>query len=176
MSLGIRRRLILVLLLPLIAGCGRQAAPTPALVVVLLPTATALPTAVTLEEQATAVVAAEAEAVRQQDIDALAALWLADGSVVDANHTPDNTEDDRIWHGWTEVKQRYIADVFPYVSEPVAVPRPHVVVPKVTISGDQAEVLIPGPDGQTTQDRWLLRRQGDTWAIAGLTFNLAPLQ
>ena len=82
----------------------------------------------------------------------------------------------RIWHGWTEVKQRYIADVFPYVSEPVAVPRPHVVVPKVTISGDQAEVLIPGADGQTTQDRWLLRRQGDTWAIAGLTFNLAPLQ
>ncbi|MGQ9552925.1 MAG: hypothetical protein ACUVWR_02310 [Anaerolineae bacterium] len=174
MSFALRFCLVLVLLVA--ASCGRQAAPTPALIVVLLPTATAPPAAATFEDQAATVVATEAEAVRQQDIDALAALWLPDGSVVDANHTADNTGDDHIWHGWAEIRQRYITDVFPYVSEPVAVPRPHVLVPKVTISGNQAEVLVPGPDGQTTQDRWLLRRQSGTWVIAGLTFNLAPLK
>ena len=176
MTVGRRLCLVLALLSLAAVGCGRQAAPAPGLIEMLAPTATAQPAATTPEDLAGRVVASEAEAVRQQDVDALAALWLEEGTVVDANHTAGNAADDRLWSGWAEVRQRYVADVFPYASEPVAVPRPRQADPIVTITGEQAEVLVPGPDGRTTQDRWLLRRQDGRWAIAGLTFNLAPLQ
>ena len=166
---------VLLLLAALaLAACGRARPPDSQLDVILAPTATPLPPPAGAEDEAYAVVAAEAEAVRQQDIDALASLWLPDGRLIDGNHTPEDVADDRTWSGWEQIAQRYSADVFPYVAEPVAVPRPRSAEPLVNVSGDQAEVLVPGPDGRTTQDRWLLRRAGGAWRIESLTFNLLP--
>jgi len=164
-----------VLLLWLLAGCGSPQPPSPELALVLPATATPVTAPATPEEQAYAAVAAELEAVKQQDIDALAALWLPDCSVTDANHTPRDATDDRQWRGWGEVSRRYVGEVFPFLAEPVAVPRPHLEEPRVTVSGDQAEVIIPGPDGRTAQDRWTLIRVEGGWRIRSLTFNLLPL-
>lgn len=171
-----RRSLLAAALLALLPACGRAAAPTPGLVPVLQPTATPGPAPATPEEAAAAVVAAESEAVRQQDVDALAALWLADGTVVDANHTAGDRSDDREWSGWEAVRGRYVSDVFPYVTEPTLTTRPHTILPQVTVTGDQAEVVVFGPDGRTPQDRWLLRRADGAWRIVSLAFNLLPAQ
>jgi len=159
----------------LVAGCARPAPPTPGLVSVLLATATAMPAALGSDAAARAAVAAETEAVRQQDIDVLAAIWLPDGSATDAAHSPDNASDDRAWQGWEAVRARYVTDVFPYVAEPVLSPRARVIEPVVTVTGDEAVVLVPGPDGKTTQDRWVLRKVDGNWRIASLTFNLTPI-
>jgi ketosteroid isomerase-like protein len=142
--------------------------------VVTHPTATPRPAPATPEEAVLAVVADEAEAVRRQDLDALAQLWLDDAVVTDARHTPDDPADDVVWRGWEQVRDRYHSDVFPYAEEPALVPRPRISVASAAIDGETAEVLVPGPDGRTTQDRWELRRRGDGWAIVALTFNLAP--
>jgi hypothetical protein len=171
-----RRGLLAALLLALLVACGRVAAPTPGLVTVLQPTATARPPATTAEDAVVAVVDAEGEAVRQQDVDALAALWSPDGTVRDAAHTPDDRSDDREWAGWEAVRGRYLTDVFAYVTEPTLTTRPHTILPQVTVNGDGAEVVVFGPDGRTPQDRWQLRRAGGTWVIASLTFNLLPAQ
>ena len=151
-----------------LAACGIRPAPTPGLVIVPLPTAS------TPKDEALAVVAAEAEAVRQQDIDTLAALWLPDGIAVDANHTPTDDSDDRVWQGWEEIRERYVQEVFPHVAAPATVPRPQVSLPEASVTDGRAEIVIAGPDGRTPQDRWLLRRQEGSWRIERLTFNLTP--
>ena len=165
---------LLAAVLSLLVGCGRPAPPTPGLVRVLLPTATAAPVPTSPEAAALLTVSAEAESVRQQDVDALAALWLPNGSATDASHTPGDDGDDVSWQGWEAVRGRYVNDVFPYVSEPTVAFRPRVIVPVVSVTGDEAEVLVPGSDGRTPQDRWLLRRVDGAWRIVSLTFNLAP--
>lgn len=170
---GLATALLLALLL---SACGREPAPTPGLKLALQPTATPGPTPATAEDEVLAVVAAESEAVKQQDIDALALLWDSAGRVVDANHTASDTADDKEWLGWVAVQQRYLADVFPYVSEPVVSPRARVIQPLATVSGDEAEVIVYGPDGRTPQDRWDLLRTAEGWRIVSLTFNLLPLQ
>ncbi len=171
-------RLIPALMALFLAASGCQAAPppTPGLISVPLPTASPLPADGSDRGAALSLVAAEAEAVRQQDIDALAGLWLPEGVIVDANHTPDDPLDDRSWEGWPAIQERYVSEVFPFVADPVTVPRPRVDVPSVEVYGDQAEVAVPGPDGRTTQDEWLLRRQEGHWRLARLAFNLAPGQ
>ncbi|MHB0878364.1 MAG: nuclear transport factor 2 family protein [Anaerolineae bacterium] len=172
-----RRHLLAAALLPLLlAACGRVPAPTPGVVVVLQPTATPRPPAATAEDEVLAIVTAEGEAVRQQDVDALAGVWAADGRGADAPPTADDESDDREWAGWQAVQQRYLSDVFPNVSEPVLETRPHVILPQVTVEGDEAVVVVFGPDGRTPQDRWQLRRDRGAWRLAALTFNLLPAQ
>lgn len=157
-------------ILLLAAGCGAPPPPTPGLVRVLPPTATAPASGA----EVLAVVAAEAEAVRQQDIDALAALWLPDGQIVDAAHTPDDAGDNRRWEGWPAIQDRYVREVFPYYAEPDLSPRPRQSQPSLSLQGDEAEVVVPGVDGRTTQDRWRLRLVDGQWRIAQLEYNLAP--
>ena len=118
---------------------------------------------------------AEGEAVRQQEIDVLAALWLPDSVLVDAGHTPNDAADDRRWEGWEAIRDRYVHEVFPSYREPEAGPRPRQSLPVATVLGDEAEVLVAGSDGRTTQDRWKLRLVDGVWRIAGLEYNLAPI-
>jgi len=159
----------------LLAACCRPQPPTPGLFLVQVPTSTPAPTPRSEEERVLAVIANEAEAVRQQDIDALRTLWVENSSVVDANHTPENSDDDRRWDGWPAVRERYISEVFPFVSSPVTMPRPVRIVPTVSMQGDKATVVVPASDGQTPKDRWELERHSDgQWRITSLTFNLVP--
>ncbi len=180
MKQQIRRLPVVVALLAVasltLASCAPAPVPTPGLVLVTMPPATPAPTPATDAEKVLLVIASEAEAVRQQDIDALEALWLADGKVVDARNTPDDPTDDRVWQGWPEIRERYVKDVFPYVAAPADVPRPRTSTPLVRVDAGKAEVTVPGADGHTPQDRWLLQRDGSTWKIASLTFNLTPRQ
>lgn len=156
------------------AGCT-PVAPEPGLVRIMPATATPRPADVGLEAAAESTVLAEGEAVRQQDIDFLADLWLPDGVLIDANHTADDTVDDRRWEGWEAIRDRYVHEVFPYYQEPDEGPRPRQSLPVATIDGDTAEVTVAASDGRTVQDRWELRQVDGRWRIAGLTYNLAPV-
>ncbi|NPV06555.1 MAG: hypothetical protein HPY83_01155 [Anaerolineae bacterium] len=163
-----------VCLFLLAAGCTAPLPPTPGLVRVLPPTATPLPPPLGAADEAWAVVAAEAEAVRQQDIDALAQLWLPDGQVVDVAHTPDTDTDDRRWQGWPAIRERYTHEVFSYPAEADLGPRPRSPRPTITVQDGRAEVMVPGPDGRTPRDRWQLQLVDSSWRIARLEYNLDP--
>lgn len=170
-----RRRLLALGGLALLTACGRPAPPTPGLRSVMPATATAAPPPATPEEAVTQVVAAEAEAVRQQDIDALERLWLPGGTFTDAHHTATEPHDDAHWVGWPEVRQRYVDHVLAHYAEPELAPRPRVSVPVVRVANGQAEVAVAGPDGITLDEFWRLELTDGAWRIAELTVNLAPI-
>lgn len=173
MSRGRFAALVLGLALSLTACTA--APPEPGLELVLPATATSRPPEASPADAAEGTVLAEGEAVRQQDIDALAALWLPDGVLVDANHTADDAADDRRWEGWEAIRDRYAREVFPSYHEPDEGPRPRQSLPRATVTGDAAEVVVAGSDGRTTQDRWTLRLVDGVWRIAALEYNLAPI-
>ncbi|NLT43741.1 MAG: hypothetical protein GXX93_13800 [Anaerolineae bacterium] len=163
-------------LLALVAvGCAPAAPPEPGLVQTLPPTATPRSTDSSPESVVAGLVLAEGEAVRQQDIDVLAGLWLPDSTLVDASHTPAEPGDDRRWEGWDAIRDRYVLEVFPNYRAPEAGPRPRQSLPVVSLEADTAVVTVAGSDGQTIQDRWTLQRVDGQWRIAGLEYNLAPV-
>jgi hypothetical protein len=141
------------------------------------PTATTSPRPEGLAEQAVRLIAIEREAVLQQDIDELRAIWLADGVAVDANHTPHDPSDDRRWEGWPALAERYAKEVFPFAALPTEAPRTIRLTPTVTVLGaTEVEVTLPAADGRTPKDRWLLIAQEGALFIKRLTFNLEPAQ
>jgi ketosteroid isomerase-like protein len=114
---------------------------------------------------------AEGEAVVQQDIDRLQAMWASDGVVTDANHTATNTSDDKTWKNWSAIRDRYVNIVFP--STPAFAEHPNI---RVTITGDTASALADTKIGVTNQkdnDKWTFRKMDGQWKITSLTFSLA---
>lgn len=158
--------------LVILAGCANGAAPetdstteTPR-----VRTPTAVPA--TAEEAIRQLINAECEAVVQQDVDRLQAMWAKDGKVIDANHTPDNNGDNITWAGWDALRDRYVNIIFP--SNPTFCE--HVNL-QVTIAGDSAEATGGVKIGQTNSpasDRWTFRNNGEGWQISSLTYNLQP--
>ncbi len=153
-------------------GCGPSAPPPP-------PTGggparqrTPTPVPANDEEAIRQLVFAEGEAVVQQDIDRLNAMWASDGVVTDANHTPDNPSDDKTWKGWAAIRDRYVNIVFP--SSPAYAEHPNT---RVTITGDTASALADTKIGITNlkdNDKWTFRKIDGQWKITSLTFSLSP--
>ncbi|MGC8826941.1 MAG: hypothetical protein ACP5TV_08055 [Anaerolineae bacterium] len=163
---------LLVLAVLLFAGaCGTPAALTPT------PTATA-PAAVTSlqpaddEEAIVWVLEMEGRGVVDKDIDLLMSLWVEDGRVVDARHTPDDPSDDLVWQGYYAIRDRYITLVFPG--------NPSQAAPadlQIALSGDRAVVTSTtqiGAEVSPAGDRWTLVRTPAGWRIESLTYNLEP--
>ncbi len=124
------------------------------------------------EEAIRQIAVAEGEAVVQQDIDRLQAMWATDGVVTDANHTPNNPSDDKTWKGWAAIRDRYVNIVFP--SNPAFAEHPNI---RVTITNDTATAIADTKIGITNlkdNDQWTFRKLDGQWKITSLTFSLAP--
>ncbi len=135
---------------------------------------TRTPTAVPAndEEAIKQIINAEGEAVVQQDIDRLQAMWASDGVVTDANNTASNTSDDKTWSKWGAIRDRYVNIVFP--SSPAFAEHPNI---RVTIAGDTANAVADTKIGTTSakdNDKWTFRKLDGQWKITSLTFSLAP--
>lgn len=107
-----------------------------------------------------------------QEIDALMALWQADGYVADAKHTPDQPDDDQFWHGVDAIRHRYVRIVFP--GAPTAVTPSDL---QVQITDHRAVVTATtriGAEIAPAGDRWRLVRQDGCWLLESLTYNLEP--
>lgn len=136
------------------------------------PRGTDTPTPASDEEAIIQLLNAESEGVVSQDIDRLMEIWAEDGLVRDANHTPDDSSDDRVWPGIAAIRERYINEVFP--SAPGAVAHPDV---QPTIEGDLAVATSTstiGIDHAPAGDRWTFAKRDGRWLVTGLTFNLEP--
>ncbi len=123
------------------------------------------------EEAIKQLINAEGEAVVQQDIDRLQALWASDGVVTDANHTANNTSDDKTWKSWGAIRDRYVNIVFP--SNPAFADHPNI---RVTLTSDTATAIADTKIGVTNlkdNDRWTFRKLDGQWKITSLTFSLA---
>jgi ketosteroid isomerase-like protein len=124
------------------------------------------------EEAIKQLIVAEGEAVVQQDIDRLEAMWAKDGVITDANRTPNNPADDKTWKNWSAIRDRYVNIVFP--SNPAFAEHPNI---RVTITGDSATAIADTKIGVTNlkdNDRWTFRKIDGQWKITSLTFGLAP--
>jgi ketosteroid isomerase-like protein len=135
-------------------------------------TRTATPVPANDEEAIRQLIVAEGEAVVQQDIDRLQAMWASDGVVTDANRTPDNPADDKSWKGWSEIRNRYVNIVFP--SNPAFAEHPNI---RVTLSSDTASAIADTKIGVTNlkdNDKWTFRKIDGQWKVTSLTFSLAP--
>jgi ketosteroid isomerase-like protein len=154
-------------------GCGDQSAPT---VAAPRPTRstqrTPTPVPATDEEAVRQLINAECEAVVQQDIDRLQAMWAPDGIVTDARNTPDNTSDDSTWKGWDAIRDRYVNIVFP--SNPTFCEHPDT---QVQVNGDTATATSGVKIGVTNapnSNKWEFKKGSSGWQITSLTYNLTP--
>jgi hypothetical protein len=125
---------------------------------------------VTDEGAIRALLSAEGDYVVRQDIESLMNLWLGDGRVCDANHTPAKLADDQTWQGRDAIRHRYVHRVFPgapRLAEPLDL--------VVSIQGERAVVTGTtriGGEISPGGDRWRLVKAGECWLIQELVFNL----
>lgn len=164
----------LSVLLILAVACGSNQAPPPPPTTSGQPARqrTSTPVPATDEEAIRQLINAECEAVVQQDVDRLQAMWASNGVVTDANHTDGNTGDDVTWKGWDALRDRYVNNIFP--SNPTFCEHPDI---KVTLDGNQASATSSVKIGVTNCkdcNRWSFVKGNDGWRIASLTYNLQP--
>jgi hypothetical protein len=161
----------LILICVVLAACSGPEVPTaPGGIPSPRPRGTDTPTPANDEEAIMQLLGAEAEGVVSQDIDRLMEIWDQDGVVTDANHTPDNPADDKVWEGIVAIRERYVNEIFP--SAPSSVTHPDV---ELTIEGDTATALTTstiGIDHAPAGDRWTFAKMDGRWLITSLTFNL----
>ncbi|HEX7594286.1 MAG TPA: nuclear transport factor 2 family protein [Anaerolineae bacterium] len=153
-------------------GCSSAPPPPPPGGTLAVRQRTPTPVPANDEEAIRQIAVAEGEAVVQQDIDRLQAMWATDGVVTDANHTPDNPSDDKTWKGWAAIRDRYVNIVFP--SNPAFAEHPNI---RVTITSDTATAIADTKIGITNlkdNDQWTFRKIDGQWKITSLTFSLAP--
>jgi|SRR5581483_127869 ketosteroid isomerase-like protein len=166
--------LALSALLAITAACTGTAAPPPptnpgnGTTIARTPT----PVPASDEEAIRQLINAECEAVVQQDVDRLQAMWAPNGVVTDANHTQGNTGDDVTWKGWDALRDRYVNLIFP--SNPTFCEHPDI---QVTINGNNATATSSVKIGVTNCqncNQWTFTKGSDGWHITGLTYNLNP--
>ncbi|HEM61743.1 MAG TPA: DUF4440 domain-containing protein [Chloroflexi bacterium] len=170
----VKRTIIALLGIVLVAAaCSAPEVPTaPSGIPSPRPRGTDTPTPASDEEAVFQLLGAEAESVVSQDIDRLMEIWHEDGVVTDANHTPDNPSDDRVWPGIAAIRERYVNEIFP--SAPSSVTHPDA---EVTVEGNTATAITTttiGIDHAPGGDRWTFAKTDGRWLITSLTFNLEP--
>lgn len=163
---------VMMAMLIAVVGCGNSAPPPPPSGNPPAPRVrTATPVPANDEEALRQLIVAEGEAVVQQDIDRLQAMWASDGIVTDANRTPDNAGDDKTWKNWSAIRDRYVNIVFP--SNPAFAEHPNI---RVTITGTTASAVADTKIGVTNvkdNDKWTFRKIDGQWKITSLTFSAA---
>jgi hypothetical protein len=163
--------ILAVMMMFVVAGCDSKPPPTAGLPPASRPR-TPTPVPANDEEAIRQLIVAEGEAVVQQDIDRLQAMWASDGVVTDANRTPDNIADDKTWKNWAQIRDRYVNIVFP--SNPAFAEHPNI---RVILANDAATAVADTKIGVTNlkeNDKWTFRKVDGQWKITSLTFSLAP--
>ncbi len=153
-----------------LAACGAPAPVQPRPVAPA--TRTPAPQPADPEEAIRQLLRLEGEGVVAQDIDALMALWLAEGVVADAKHTPDNTQDDARWRGHAAIRERYQVLVFPGAPSVAG-----AVEVQITLDGDKATAVSTtriGDEVSPGGDRWTFVKRDGRWYIESLMYNLEP--
>jgi ketosteroid isomerase-like protein len=161
----------LIVVVAVVAACSAPEVPAPPSgIPTPHPRGTDTPTPANDEEAVMQLLNAEAEGVVSQDIDRLMEIWHQDGVVTDANHSPDNPADDRVWDGIAAIRERYVNEIFP--SAPSSVTHPDA---EVTVEGNTATAVSTttiGIDHAPGGDQWTFVKTEGRWLITGLTFNL----
>ncbi len=133
---------------------------------------TSAPQSADPEEAIRQLIRQEGEGVVAQDLDGLMALWLSEGSVADAKHTPDDPNDDARWRGRDAIRERYQVLVFPGAPSVAG-----AVDVQITLDGDKAVALSTtriGDEVSPGGDRWTFVKRDGRWYIESLTYNLEP--
>lgn len=154
-----------------LAGCG-SLEPAPAPPRPAAPTATPFPQPADPEAAIRQLLQLEGEGVVAQDIEGLMALWLPEGAVTDARHTPDNPDDDARWRGSNAIRERYQVLVFPGAPSVAG-----AVDVEIVLDGDRATATGTtriGDEVSPAGDRWTFARRDGRWYIESLTYNLEP--
>ncbi len=165
--------LALSVLLMIVVACNQTAPPPPTNApgggtIQRTPT----PVPASDEEAIRQLINAECEAVVQQDVDRLQAMWADNGMVTDANHTQANTGDDVTWKGWDALRDRYVNLIFP--SNPTFCEHPDI---QVAINGNNATATSSVKIGTTNCqncNQWAFAKANAGWRITALTYNLNP--
>jgi ketosteroid isomerase-like protein len=156
-----------------LAACGPRPTPAPTIPPPPpRPVATDTPVPANDEEAILQLLQAQGEGVVQQDIDRLMDIWDEDGVITDANHTPDDPNDDPVWTGHDAIRERYVNLVFP--SAPAEAVATDI---QLTIEGDTASAISTthiGDEVQPGGDQWTFARKDGRWKIMSLTYNLEP--
>ncbi len=132
------------------------------------------------EAQVKAVIYLEARSAIRGDVDAAVRLWDREGVLRDANYTPADTADDKVWAGLDAIRERY-RDEF---RQRRYLKLAHTDA-SIVIEGDRASVVndlraeILGLGGiqrvyLSRGDRWTFRKGRDGWKIVQLVVNRAP--
>lgn len=122
----------------------------------------------------------EERAALAGDVQAAVVLWSHDGIIRDANYTPENEEDDRVWIGLDRIRERY---------EEEFQLRSYLRLSHQNISSfieDESAIVVNDlaatlrTDGKLQKvflskgDRWTFRKENGEWKITSLTVNRAP--
>ncbi len=121
----------------------------------------------------------EERATLQQDIEAIMKLWTEDGVIRDANYTPDNLGDDRVWTGTHQIRLRYAEEFARREYLHLEHRKVSVLIEEtraVLVNDLDARLLSDGTLQKvflSRGDRWELVKKGDEWKIKSLTYNRA---
>lgn len=164
--------LMITIWITLVAAACSVPANTPPAMPSAPPSAQAAMPPASDEEAIAQILAEEGRGVVTKDIDLLMSLWVEDGRVVDARHTPDDASDDLVWQGYYAIRDRYVTLVFPG--------NPSLAAPadlNIELLDDRAVVTATtqiGAEVSPAGDRWTLVRTPAGWRIESLTYNLEP--
>lgn len=110
------------------------------------------------------------QAALTDDVQGVLDIWADDGTITDANHTPDDPADDHIWRGFDAVLSYYTTVLFPlYLTEIGPVDT------ALTVNGLEAMMTgttVIGTEVSPGGERWTFAFRDGKWKITGLTFNL----
>ncbi len=121
----------------------------------------------------------EERAAMAKDIEGVLRLWSPDSVIRDANYTPNDESDDRVWTGLDDIRSRY--------EEEFRQRTYHKLIHRnisTFIEDDMASVVNDLDAALTSQgkfqtvflfkgDRWTLRKENGEWKITSLTLNNA---
>lgn len=160
------------LLLLSLAACAAPAAPVARQTPGAAATRTLAPQPADPEEAIRQLIRQEGEGVVAQDLDGLMAMWLPEGVVTDAKHTPADPGDDARWRGRDAIRERYQVLVFPGAPSVAG-----AVDVLITLDGDRATATSTTRIGNEVSpggDRWTFVKRDGRWWIESLTYNLEP--
>jgi ketosteroid isomerase-like protein len=162
--------LLVVGCLPGTSGPPTLSAPTPT---PTAPPVTPFPTPTSVEDAIWVLVNAEAEGVAKQDVELLMSIWAEGAVITDANHTPDDPDDDLVWRGREAIRERYLILVFP--SAPAMVTHPDLEIEVTGSTAIARSTTTIGGEVEPAGDHWKFEKaESGGWKISGLTYNLEP--
>ncbi|MBI3596637.1 MAG: glycosyltransferase [Nitrospirae bacterium] len=122
----------------------------------------------------------EERAALAQDVEAAMSLWDPEGIIRDANYTPEDERDDRIWSGIDGIRSRYEKEFHlrSYIDLTHQSLSTVIEEDTATVVNDLNATLRT--DGKIQKvylsrgDRWTFRKENGEWKITSLTVNRTP--